>query len=142
MIFSAQQKFSASQVVTADAGSTNIIDLGATGTPLKAPSALVRDIGKGTPIPIVVQLDIAATGTSPTLLVTLQMDNDVAFGSPTTVATAQSIAGGAAGQRVTLYWIPEGTIERYIRLFYDVGGTSPSYQITAGIVAADHTNEN
>ena len=40
-----------------------------------------------------------------------------------------------------LYWVPEGTTERYIRLYYTTGGTTPGYSIDAGIVLADQTND-
>lgn len=141
MIISAQQTFSDGQVVNANAASTNIIDLGATGTVLGAPAALKRDIGKGNPIPIVVQFDAAATGTSPTLDVTVQVDDNSGFSSAKTVATATQVAGGAAGQRVNLYYIPEGTDERYLRVFYTVGGTSPVYTVSAFIPKGDQTSD-
>ncbi len=141
MLLSAQQTFSDGQALTVTAASTNIIDLGATGTVLGAPAALVRDIGKGEPIAILVQLDVNSGGTSPTLDVALQVDTTDAFSSATTVATSQQIAGGSAGDRVSLYWIPEGTNERYMRLNYTLGGTSPTYTVTAGVVAADQTND-
>jgi hypothetical protein len=140
MIFSKEQLFSNAQVVTANAASTNVIDLGAPGTALNAPAALKRDIGKGRPIPIRIQLVADATGTSPTLDVDLQVDSDEAFGSPKTVASAQQIAGGAAGDRVAIFYVPEGTDERFLRLNYTVTGTTPSYTITAGIVLADQTS--
>ncbi len=141
MILSLEQRFSDAQVVTADAASTNLIDLGATGTVLGGPAALVRDIGKGKPVPVLVQLRVAATGTSPTLDVTMEMDTLAAFGSATIVATAPQVVGGLAGDRVGLFWILEGTFERFIRLFYNTGGTSPQYDIDAGIVLADQTND-
>ena len=56
MILSAQQIFSDDQAVTATAISTNVIDLGAPGTPYDAAAALNQDIGKGCPIPVLVQL--------------------------------------------------------------------------------------
>jgi hypothetical protein len=140
MILSAQQLFSDAQALTTTAASTNVIDLGAPGTVKGAPAALVRDIGKSGPIPIVISLDVAAGGTSPTLTVALQMDTTAAFSSATTIQTAPQIAGGSAGQRVAIFWIPEGVTERYIRLNYTLGGTSPTYTVTAGIVLADQTN--
>lgn len=143
MLISKQQTFSDAQAVTADAASTNIIDLGATGTVLGAPAALVRDIGKGTPIPIIVQLDAAAGGTSPTLVVQVQVDTVENFASPTVVARSESKAAGSAGDRIQLNaYLPEGTNQRYLRLYYDVGGTSPEYTITAAVVAGDQTNDN
>jgi hypothetical protein len=137
MLTSVQQEFSDSQNVTADAASTNIIDLGATGTVLNAPAALVRDIGKGEPIPIYVRLDSAAGGTNPTLIVDVQVDTVENFASPTTVASSESLAGGAAGEEVYLnVYLPEDTNQRYLRLYYDVGGTSPDYTLSAGVVMA------
>ena len=141
MMLSAEQIFSDSQTVTTSAASTNIIDLGATGTVLGAPAALVRDIGPGRPVEFIVQLDIDATGTSPTLDVNVEIDTTDAFGSATVVASSQQLAGGLAGDRIQLNCtLPEGTNERYLRLNYTTGGTTPSYQLTAGIVAADQTN--
>lgn len=139
-ISSKELEFSNSQVVTTSAASTNIIDLGATGTVLGAPAALVADLAKGKEIDIVVTLDIAATGTSPTLAVALQMDDNAAFTSPTTVATSPTLAGGAAGARVDVPWPHQGITERYIRLNYTTGGMSPSYRLTAQVVMDDQTN--
>jgi len=137
MLLSQQQLFSDAQAVTSTAPSTNLIDLGAPGTVLGAPAALIRDIGKGEPIPIVVRLLAAAGGTSPTLVVSVQVDNDVAFGSAKTVYTGPTVAGGTAGQELYLpVYLPEGTDERYLRLLYTTGGTSPTHSITAGVTMA------
>ena len=142
MLTSANNEFSDSQNLTATGASTNVIDLGAPGTVLGAPAALVRDIGKGCPIPIYVRLDVAATGTSPTLDVDVEMDTADSFGSATVVASAAQIAGGAAGDEVYLnVYLPEGITERYIRLNYTLGGTSPDYTISAGIVTAKSSNK-
>lgn len=140
MIFSAEQIFSDDQALTASAASTNLIDLGATGTVLGAPAALVRDIGKGNPIPIVIQLTVAAGGTSPTIQVAVQVDDNASFSSATTVATSNTLSGGVAGDKLSINWVPQGTNERYVRLNYTLGGTSPTYTVTAGIVLADQTN--
>lgn len=140
MIFSAENIFSDDQNLTATGASTNVIDLGATGTVLDAPAALVRDIGKGKPIPIVIQLTADAGGTTPTLDVDLEVDTVENFASATVVQSAVQVAGGLAGDRVTIYWVPEGTNERYMRLNYTLGGTAPDYTLTAGIVLADQTN--
>lgn len=139
MIFSKEQKFSEGQNVTADAASTNVIDLGAPGTPLGAPAALVRNIGKGRPVPILVQLDEDSDGTDQTLDVRLEVDDNEAFSSPKVVARSEQLDGGSAGDRVSLYVVNERANERYMRLYYDVGGTSPDYTLTAGIVLADQT---
>ncbi len=141
MILSAEQTFSESQNLTSSGASTNVIDLGSTGTVLGGPAALVRDIGKGRPIHIVVSLAADASGTSPTLDVALQMDTVSNFASATTVATATQVAGGSQGDRVSLYVLPEGITERYIRLNYTLGGTSPDYTVDAYIAVADQTND-
>ena len=141
MLFSQQQLFSDEQALTATAASTNIIDLGATGTVLGAPAALTRDIGKGNPIPIVVRLGADAGGTSPTLDVAVQVDTVENFASPTTVATATQKSGGTDGDEIYLdVYLPEGTNQRYLRLNYTLGGTSPTYTVTAGIVAAKQSS--
>lgn len=135
--------FSDAQAITADAASTNIIDLGAAGTPYGHASAVRRDIGIGTEIPIIVQV-VESFNTLTSLTISLQVDDDVAFGSPTTIATAPTVvlASLVAGYRFT--WpseLPEGTNERYLRLYYDVIGTNPSTgKITAAIVAGRQTN--
>lgn len=141
MLISAEQTFSDAQAVTTTAASTNILDLGATYTVLGAPAALVRDIGKGKPIPIFVRLDVAAGGTNPTLVVTVETDDNDAFSSATVRATSATIAGGTAGQEVWLdVYLPEETNERYVRLNYTTGGTSPTHTITAGVAASRPSN--
>lgn len=140
MIFSKQEMFSEAQALTTTAASTNIIDLGAPGTVLGAPVARDQDVGKGRPIQIYAGLDVAAGGTSPTISAALQADNDVAFGSATTIQTAPTITDGAAGARIALFVLPEGVSERYIRINYTTGGTTPTHTVTAGVVLADSTS--
>lgn len=141
MLISSQQQFSDAQAITTTAASENIIDLGATGTVLGAPAALVRDIGKGKPIPIVVRLDVAAGGTTPTLAVTVEVDTVENFASPTVVATAATVTSGTAGQEIYLdVYLPEGTNQRYLRLNYTTGGTTPTHTITAAVVLGKQSN--
>lgn len=131
------------QAVTASAGSTNIIDLGAAGTAFGHAAAVRRDIGIGTEIPISVTVDTTfATLTS--LAISVQVDDDVAFGSPTTIATGPAIAAATlvAGYKFTFpAELPEGTNEHYLRLFYTVAGSSATAgKITAAVVAGRQTN--
>jgi hypothetical protein len=131
------------QAITASAASTNIIDLGAAGTPYGAGSAVRRDIGIGTNIPIEISVNTTfATLTS--LTVTLQLDDDVAFGSPTSLAVGAAIpvATLVAGYRFTFpVEIPEGANERYMRLLYTVTGSNATAgKVFAGIVAARQNN--
>lgn len=141
MIFDATLTFSSEQAITADAASTNYIDLGATGTPYGG-SALVRDIGPGCCIPIAICVT-AAFNTLTSLTIQLQVDDNTSFSSATTVASVTvPLADLTAGKIIEgLDWIPSGTDERYVRLNYDVTGTNPTTgKITAGIVAARQTN--
>jgi hypothetical protein len=139
MILSAQQLFSDGQVVTADAASTNYIDLGATGTPAYGAAALARDIGKGTPVEILVNNDEDATGTTPTCSVQIQVDDNTGFSSAKTVGVI-SFGEATAGELQSFRFLPVGTNERYLRLYYDVSGTDPSYTLTAGITMGIQTN--
>lgn len=142
MIFDAQGLFSDSQAITADAGSTNCIDLRATGTPYGG-VALVRDVGKGVGIPVSISVTEAFNNLT-SLQVSVQVDDNDSFSSATTVQLTGAIplASLVAGyQFQAIARLPEGTKERYVRLYYDVTGTAPSTgKITAGIVAARQTN--
>lgn len=71
--------FSDGQAITADARSTNVIDLGAPGTPVYATAALVRDVGKGGDIPLEVLVTEAFDNLT-SLQIRVEVDNDVAFG--------------------------------------------------------------
>src|SRR3546814_13234733 len=88
--------FSDGQAITAEAGSTNVIDLGATGTPYGAASALVRDIGKGgCNISLYVGV-VEAFNTLTSLQISLQVDDNAAFSSAKTVAQSdrKSVVSG------------------------------------------------
>ena len=141
MLTSVQQEFSLAQALTATAVSTNIIDLGATGTVLGAPAALVRDIAKGKPIPIYVKLDVAAGGTNPTISVSVGIDTVENFASETIILVTEVFSDGAAGDELYFEaYLPEGTNERYLRLTYTLTGTAPTYTVTAGVTMARQTN--
>lgn len=143
MRLSAQQVFSDDQAITVTAASTNLIDFGAPGTVLNAPTAIERDIAKGTPVPILIQVtESFATLTS--LSVAIQTDDDVAFGSATTVITTNAVpvASLVEGFKFPLVYLPLGITERYMRLNYTVVGASATAgAVTAAIVSAVQTND-
>ena len=126
MILDKQGMFSDDQAVTASAASENLIDLG-----------VARDIGKGKPIPILCQVTTAfATLTS--LTVALQVDDNSSFSSAKTVLTTAAIAAASlvAGYKFALDYVPRGTDERYVRLYYTVAGSDATAgNISAGVVA-------
>ena len=121
MLIDYNLQMSDAQSVTADAASTNVIDLGSDS-----------DIGPGEDMKIVVSFDVAMGGTSPTLAVSVQTDDNSSFSSASTIATSRSIAAAAVGDTLVM-GLPD-TNERYIRLNYDVGGTSPTMTVSASIV--------
>lgn len=132
-----------SQAVTVTAGSTNVIDLGATGTPYGASAALVADVGKGNDIPLIIEVTEAfATLTS--LTFSLETDDNAAFSSPTTVASGPAVPVASLTLGAVINFparLPIGTNERYLRLKYTVAGTTATAgKIFAGIVAARQTN--
>lgn len=139
MIMDATGLFSDGQAITATAASTNLIDLGATGTPTPGGTALVRDIGYGRPVPLVVTVTQTFDALT-SLTITIETDDNASFSSATTKWTspAYTLAQLAAGAKYLLPdAIPAGVNERYMRLKYTVAGSSPTVgKITAGVVAA------
>ncbi len=135
MIFDKTTLLSDAQAITATAPSTNVIDLGPIAT------GMARDIGKGKPIPLLVQVVEAFTAAgAATLTIALQIDTVENFASPTTVWTsgAVALADLKAGKVFVPEFIPRGTNERYMRLNYTVA-TGP---MTAGKIVAGVTMGN
>ena len=141
MIFDKETQFSDGQAITADAASTNLIDLGATGTPYGSSVALVRDIGKGCTIPVVCMVSEAFNNLT-SLKITMQVDDNAAFSSAKEVASrTYALAELDGGILEFPSAFIEGVSERYVRLFYDVTGTAPTTgKITAGVVAGRQSN--
>jgi hypothetical protein len=138
MIMDRTLLFSDGQALTATAASTNVVDLGATGTVYGASSPIVRDIGPGN----VVELHCGVTqsfNSLTSLTISVETDDNAAFSSATTVWTspAYTLAQLATGAKQLLpTQIPVGTNERYMRLKYTVAGTAPTLgKVTAGVVA-------
>lgn len=133
MIFDQQTLLSDAQAITATAASTNIIDLG--------PIKIKRDIGKGKQIPLLIQV-VEAFNNLTSLAVALQVDDDVAFGSPKTVWTQTIVlADLKAGYVVVPEYITRGTDERYLRINYTVTGTAPTTgKVTAGVTMGNQSN--
>lgn len=115
------------QAVTADAGTTNLIDLGITG----------RKIGAGEPMALVLFVDVAADGTTTdeTYSINIQTDDDVAFGSATTLQTnVKTYAQLIVNSKFAFVIDPNWTFERYVRGYFDVGGTTPTVTGTIALM--------
>lgn len=139
MIFSAQQKFSEAQAVTVTARSTNVIDLGAPGTPYDAAAALNQDIGKGAKIPLLVQV-VEDFATLTSLTIAIETGSADTLG---TVIASQTIpvADLKAGKQFSVDVLPQQVAERYLGLRYTVTGTTATAgKITAGITMGVQTN--
>lgn len=142
MIMDRTLLFSDRQAITADAASTNIVDLGETGTVYGASSPVVRDVGLGNSIPLVVTVTETFNNLT-SLAIQVQVDDNSSFSSAKTVSSSTHLlADLTAGSKYLLPdSIPAGTNERYVRLYYDVTGTAPSTgKITAGVTMGNQSN--
>lgn len=135
MIFDRSLLMSNAQAITASAASTDVIDLGTTGTVFGNSTALVRDVGRGYEIPIRVQV-VTAFNNLTSLSVAVQTDDNSGFSTAKTVAISQAIplASLVAGYVFEEVALIVGTNERYLRLNYTVVGTAPTLgAVTGGI---------
>ena len=121
MIYDAQNQYSDAQALTATGASTNLIDHG----------AAERRLGSGEPLGVGISVDTALAGTTPTFVAALQSDDAVAFPSPTVVAQSKSYDALAAGARVIIPLPPGQATERFTRMNYILGGTTPTITVTA-----------
>lgn len=140
MIFDNTLLLSDQQAITADAASTNTIDLLATGSPFGG-SPIVKDVGRSVNVPLAILVTEAFNNlTSIQVQVQTSPDNT----TWTTIETGMvvplaSLTSGYSFKVIDE--LPEGTNVRYVRLFYDITGTAPSTgKITAGVVTARQTN--
>jgi len=139
MILSAQQLFSDAQAITATAISTNVIDLGAPGTPYGGAAALHQDVGKGAKIPLLIQV-VTAFNNLTSLGIAVETGATTALG---TVIFTQTIllADLVAGKQVAIDVLPNDIKERYLGVRYTVTGTAPTAgAVTAGISMGNQTN--
>lgn len=126
MILDAQCQFSDAQALTASAASTNIIDLGAD-----------RNIGIGEPMSVVVFVDVALDdgNADETYAISVQADDNSGFSSAATVASAATVTrGDAAGTRYVIPLPADYATEQYLRVYYTLGGTTPSGTVSAYLI--------
>lgn len=145
MIFDNQALFSKAQAITVTAASTNAIDLGANGTVYGQSAAMPKDVGKGNPIPFLVQVvetfDTAAE--DGTLRIQIELDSTETFTPDKTIDLGTfTEAQLVAGFQIPFTYLPQGLSLRFAQLKYTVGGAGAftAGKITAGIVAAVQTS--
>jgi hypothetical protein len=144
MIFDRTTLFSDAQAVTVTAASTNIIDLGAVGTPMYSTQPLVRDVGKGKGVPLLIQVvDAFAAAGAATLQVQLRVDADPAMPSPKIVWNSPIVALSdlKPGYQFNIDYLPKGLDERYAQINYIVAtGPMTSGKVTSGVTMGNQTD--
>lgn len=122
MLIDSRLEFSDGQALTATAVSNNVVDLG-----------LDRDIGPGVPMFVIITVQVAAddANANETYEAALQTDDNVSFSSASELASVTIPRGAAIGD-VFVIAVPP-TNERYLRLNYTLGGTTPSVTLNASL---------
>lgn len=123
MILDRENAFSQSQALTGTSlvASTDHIDL-----------SVVRQIGQGNGLPnLVVNFEAAPGGTTPTITIALQTDDNNTFSSPTTVVTYLNAVTTPGASSQFVFDLPKQGLERFIRVAYTQGGTSPTTTVSA-----------
>ncbi len=122
MLLDKQLELSNAQSLSATAVSTNVIDLGAS-----------RQIGNGEPLVFVLCSIVAAdyTSANETYQVDIQTDDNSGFSSATTLASVVFPASQLTLGSIRLIPFPSGNVERFIRLNYTLGGTTPTWTVSA-----------
>lgn len=142
MIWDLQSIFSNAQAITATAVSDNYYDRGLAGTPYGAVAPIARDWGKGSKIPLRIQVTQTFL-TLTSLKVAVQTDSDSGFATAlTTVLETEAIpvASLIAGYVFNIDEIPLKTLQRFVRLNYTVAGSNATAgKIIAGVVLANQT---
>ena len=136
MILDALLLVSNSQAVTATAGSTNVIDLG-------APTVRNR-VGSGEPVGFVVCNDVAADFTTGDETYTVQILASATenMASPTVIASVALAAAQRAIGSQLFIGIPKGQpILRFLALNYVTAGTTPTWTVTAGLVPSTFVDD-
>lgn len=141
MIFDNTLLLSDQQAVTADAASTNTIDLIATGTPFGSTSAINKDVGRSANVPLAILVTEAFNNLT-SLQVQVQTSPDNSTWTTIESGMVVPLASLTSGYAFKVIdELPEGTNVRYVRLFYDITGTAPTTgKITAGVVMGRQTN--
>lgn len=125
MYIDAQGLFSDAQAVTSTAASTNYVDFGVDG-----------NIGVGEPMAVVVVVDVALDSADgdETYVISLEADDNSSFSSAATIASKTATRGDAAGTKYVLPLPADTSGERYLRVKYTHGGTSPTGTYTAFLI--------
>jgi len=137
MIFDKTLMFSENQsVIGGSVISTNVVDLG------KSTRGLVRDIGKGTGTPILIQVVEDFVGNDG-LQVVCEISSKEDFSTDVDDLWVTPVAGVSklkAGYVFTPEVIARGANKRYMRLKYLSNGSFTAGNVTAGITMGNQSN--
>ena len=139
MIIDTSLQFSNNQAVTGSAPSTNIIDLGVTGTPFGATNPLVRDVGRGERLDLSVSVSQPFAGLT-ALQVSVQTSPDTVTWTSVDTGAAIAAAQLVAGYMFRVPKVIAQGDQRYLRLYYTVTGLATQGALNAAIVASTQTN--
>ena len=131
-IVDVEGEFSDSQALTATAASTNLIDLG-----------VDRDMGRGVAMCAMITVEVAAdfTTTDETYEFQFQTDDNDSFSSPTTLTTIAIAAASLTAGSVHI--LPLSLFnDRYIRMNYVLGGTTPTVTVSTHFRQTDGVPSN
>lgn len=133
-ILDRQNIFSDGQAVsgTTAVASTDVMSNGPLYNGIGGANA-ARDLGVGSEVYLQVNVS-GVSGTSPTLTVALETDDNSSFSSASTIASYGPISLPAAGGQALTVCLPFGDYEEFMRLKYTLGGTSPAATIKAALV--------
>lgn len=129
IILDAHNQFSDSQALTATAASTNIIDFGAD-----------RNIGIGEKLSAIVNIEVASDFTTgnETYVIGVETDDNSSFSSPAVLSTTTLVGSVAAGTIISIPIPADLRMERYLRLNYTLGGTTPSVTLSAHLMPSNN----
>tara|TARA_R110000851_G_scaffold165032_1_gene309477 strand:+ start:398 stop:832 length:435 start_codon:yes stop_codon:yes gene_type:complete len=140
MILSKQLLLSDDQAVTVTALSTNVIDLGVAATPYRGVAPLNRDLGKGTPVPFLIQVTEDFVGLT-SVTATLEVSDNEDMSASTVLNTElMLLADLVAGKQAYMQYLPNGVTQRYLAVRYTVAGTATAGKFTTGVTMGNQTN--
>jgi hypothetical protein len=147
MMYDIQNTFSSNQALAEDAGSylgDFSADLGSAGTDALG-NAVVKDLGRGAPVEVVVQVTTAFTSSgSATVQAQLVMADDAALTSNLVVldeTAAIAVATLVAGYQFRLRAVPQGITKRYLGVRYVIGtATTTAGKCTAFLASSRQSN--
>lgn len=124
MILDAQNLLWDAAALTADAASTNALDLGVAGT----------DPGRGEPLALVITVDVAADHTTGDETYQFQIIESAAanLSSPNIIVSRDILYSDLTAGSIHVIPVPPGRISlRYLGAYFNGGGTSPTITVTA-----------